>query len=133
MEDVLDVYQRLYDPKCPVVCMDEQPTQLIKETRIPFTKEDGTVCYDYEYERNGTATNFMFSEPLGGWRKVNIRKRKTAICWAQEIKELVENDFPEAEKIILICDNLNTHKPGSLYKAFAPDEAHRMLKRLEIH
>jgi len=133
MEDVLDVYQRPYDPKKPVVCMDEQPTQLIKETRAPVKKEDGSTCYDYEYERNGTATNFMFSEPLGGWRKVNVRDRKTAVCWAHEIKELVDIDYPDAEKIILICDNLNTHKPGSLYKAFSPEEAHRILSKLEIH
>ena len=83
--------------------------------------------------RNGTATNFMFTEPLGGWRKVNVRKQKTAVCRAEEIKELVDCDFPQAEGIILICDNLNTHKPGSLYKAFPPEEAHRILNRLELH
>lgn len=134
MEDILDVYKRLYDPRLPVVCMDEQPTQLIKETRTPLPAEPGKLKrYDYEYQRNGTAVNFMFTEPLAGWRKVNIRERKTAVDWAHEIKELLDADFPKARKVILVCDNLNTHKPASLYKAFPPEEARRLLKRLEIH
>lgn len=133
MEDILEVYKLPYDPNCPVVCMDEQPTQLIKETRTPVRTETGEVHYDYEYERNGTATNFMFTEPLGEWRKVNIREHKTATCWAQEIKELLDKDYPDAKKVILVCDNLNTHTPGSLYKAFTPSEARRLLNRLEIH
>lgn len=134
MEDVLDVYQRPYNHAYPVICMDEQPTQLIKETRQKIKAEPGQVeCIDYEYERNGTAANFMFTEPLGGWRKVNVRQRRTAVDWAQEMKELLDVDYPEAEKIILVCDNLNTHKTASFYEAFKPDEARRLIRRLEIH
>lgn len=134
MEDVLEVYKRPYNPKCPVVCMDEQPTQLIKHTRIPLPTQPGhPECFDYEYERNGTANNFMFTEPLGDWRKVNVRKRKTKRDWAQEIKELLDVDYPDADKVVLVLDNLNTHTPGALYEAFAPQEARRLLERLEIH
>jgi len=134
MEDVLEVYKRPYNQEYPVVCMDEQPMQLIKETRVPLPIEPGKPeRFDYEYERNGTASNFMFTEPLSNWRKVKIRKCKTAIDWADEIKELVDVDYPNAKKITLVCDNLNTHKPGSLYKAFKPEDARRILERLEIH
>ena len=134
MEDVLEVYQRVYDPAYPVICMDEQPTQLIKETRKKIEAAPGKVeRIDYEYERNGTAANFMFTEPLGGWRKVNVRQRRTAIDWAEEMKELLDIDYPQAEKVILVCDNLNTHKTASFYEAFEPDEARRLIKRLEIH
>jgi hypothetical protein len=134
MEDVLEVYKRPYDPDCPVVCMDEQPTQLIKETRRPVPAEPGKPeRVDFEYERNGTANNFMFTEPLGGWRKVNVRARKTAVDWAHEIQELLDVDYPDAHTVVLVCDNLNTHKPASLYHAFAPQEARRLLDRLEIH
>lgn len=134
MEDVLEVYQRPYDPQRPVVCLDEQPTQLVGETRRPLPTEVGCPPrYDYEYERKGTAVNFMVTEPLGGWRKVNVRQTKTAIDLAQEIKELLEVDYPEAEKVVLVWDNLNTRAPASLYKAFPPAEARRLLDRLEIH
>jgi hypothetical protein len=134
MEDILDVYKRPYHPDYPVVCMDEQPTQLIKETRIPLPLKPGSPAkFDYEYERNGTANNFMFAEPLGNWRKVNIRERKTKLDWAYEIKELLDVDYPQAKKIVLVMDNLNTHKPSSLYEAFVPEEARRLLSRLEIH
>lgn len=134
MEDVLDIYQRRYDPKVPVVCMDEQPVQLIKETRIPIPAKPGMPKrIDFEYERNGTANNFMFTEPLAGWRKVNVRERKTKLDWAVEIKELLDVDYPRAKKVILVCDNLNTHKLASLYNAFEPREARRLIKRLEIH
>lgn len=134
MEDVLEVYKRPYNPDYPVVCMDEQPTQLIKETRKKRNAEPGKPQrVDYEYERNGTAVNFMFTEPLGGWRKVNVRQRKTAVDWAQETRELLDVDYPEAKKVILVCDNLNTHKPASVYEAFPPSEARRLLERLEIH
>ena len=134
MEDVLEVYKRPYDPDYPVVCMDEQPTQLIKETRKQIEAAPGRPArVDYEYERNGTANNFMFNEPLGSWRKVNVRERKTMIDWAHEVKELLDVDYPEAEKVALIMDNLNTHKPASLYEAFEPREARRLLERLEIH
>jgi hypothetical protein len=134
MEDVLDVYKRPHNPDVPVVCMDEQPTQLIKETRRKIEAAPGRPeRVDYEYERNGTAVNFMFTEPLAGWRKVNVRRRKTKLDWAQEIKELLEVDYPEAKKVVLVCDNLNTHKIGALYEAFEPHEARRLVERLEIH
>ena len=134
MEDILEVYKRPYDPKRPVVCMDEQPTQLIKETRIPLPAEPGRPArFDYEYERNGTANNFLFTEPLGDWRKVNVRDRKTKRDWAEEIKELLDVDYPDAEAVVLVIDNLNTHTPGALYEAFTPQEAWRLLDRLEIH
>ena len=134
MEDVLEVYKRPFDPDCPVVNMDEQPTQLIKETRHRIAPMPGNPeRVDYEYERNGTAVNFMFTEPLSGWRKVNVRQRKTAIDWAQEIRQLLEIDYPGAKKVVLVCDNLNTHKPASLYEAFEPTIARSLLERLEIH
>ena len=134
MEDVLDVYRRPYDPLRPVVCLDEQPTQLIGETRTPIPTQPGQPQRDdYEYERIGTANHFMLVEPLGGWRKVNVRETKTAVDLASEIKELLDVDYPHAEKVVLIWDNLNTHAPASLYKAFPPEEAHRLLNRLEIH
>ena len=134
MEDVLEVYKRPFDPDRPVVNMDEQPEQLIKETRHKIAATPGNLeRIDYEYERNGTAVNFMFTEPLSGWRKVNVRERRTAIDWAHEIKELLEIDYPAATKVVLVCDNLNTHKPASLYKAFEPAVARSLLERLEIH
>jgi hypothetical protein len=134
MEDILEVYHRPYDPKRPVVCLDEQPTQLIGETRRPIPVQPGQPArYDYEYERLGSATNFMLTEPLGGWRKVNVRETKTAIDLAHEIKELLDVDYPDAETVVLVWDNLNTHTPASLYKAFEPAEARRLLERLEIH
>lgn len=134
MEDVLEVYRRPYDPQRPVVCLDEQPTQLVGETRRPIPAQPGQPeRYDYEYERRGTAINFMLTEPLGGWRKVNVRETKTAIDLAQEIQELLDVDFPDAETVVLVWDNLNTHTPASLYKAFEPAEARRLLERLEIH
>lgn len=134
MEDVLAVYKRPYDPARPVVCMDEQPTQLIKERREKIPAAPGRVeREDYVYERNGVAVNFMFTEPLGEWRKVNVRERKTAVDWAQEMKTLLDQDYPAAEKVVLVCDNLNTHKTASFYEAFKPEEARRLIERLEIH
>ena len=134
MEDVLEVYKRQRNPLRPLVCMDEQPTQLIRETRIPLPVKPGEPTkYDYEYERGGTAVNFMFTAPLEDWRRVSVRERKTKKDWAEEIRELVDVDFPEAETIVLVMDNLNTHTPGALYEAFAPEEARRILERLEIH
>jgi hypothetical protein len=134
MEDILDTYERPYDARFPVVCMDEQPVQLIGETRIALPVGPGQPRkYDHEYRRNGTAVNFMFTEPLAGWRKVDIRQSKTMIDWAQEIRALLDVDYPQAEKVILICDNLNTHKVASLYEAFLPQEAKRLRDRLEIH
>ena len=134
MEDILDVYQRPYDALKPVVNMDEHPVQLVKETRdVIATRRGQPERYDFEYERNGTAVNFMFTEPLSGWRKVRVRPRKTALDWAQEIKDLLDTDYPEAETVVLVCDNLNTHTPAALYKAFSPEEARRLARRLEIH
>jgi len=134
MEDVLDIYERPYDSRFPVVCMDEQPVQLIGETRLLLPMEPGhPERYDYEYRRNGTAVNFMFTEPLASWRKVSIRQTKTMIDWAQEIQELLDVDCADAEKVILVCDNLNTHKIASLYVAFEPREAKRLRDRLEMH
>jgi hypothetical protein len=133
MEDILDVYSWPYDPDYPVVCMDEQPTQLIKETRKALPVGRGKPAkHDYEYERAGTANNFMFTEPLGGWRKVSVRQKKTRQDWAHEIKELLDHDYPTAKYVILVCDNLNTHTLGSLYETFSPDEAQRLARRLDI-
>ena len=134
MEDVLEIYKRPYNPRVPVVCMDEQPTQLIKETRRKMALAPGQAeRVDYEYERNGTAANFMFTEPLGRWRKVDVRERKTSVDWADEIRTLLNDDYPQAEKVILVCDNLNTHKVASLYEAFEPTQARQLADRLEIH
>ena len=133
MEDILEVYSWPYDADYPVVCMDEQPTQLIKETKTPLPMEPGQPAkYDYEYDRNGTANNFMFTEPLGGWRKVSVRETKTRQDWAHEIKELLDVDYPEAKYVVLVCDNLNTHTLGSLYETFSPAEARRLAQRLDV-
>ncbi len=134
MEDVLEVYRRPRDLDAPVICMDEQPTQLVRETRTPQPAEPGRPeRIDYEYERNGTATNFLFTEPLGGWRKVNVRETKKKTDWAEEVRELLQVDYAAAPKVILVCDNLNTHTPSALYEAFPPAEARRLVERLEIH
>ncbi len=134
MEDMLDVYKRPYDSRHPVICMDEKPLQLIKETRTEIPTQPGRPKrIDYEYERRGTAAIFLYTEPLAGWRKVNARERRTAQDWAQEMQELLECDYPNAEKVILVCDNLNTHKMGSFYKTFPPEIASRLRERLEIH
>lgn len=114
--------------------MDEKPSQLIREAYVPIPTRPGSpVRYDYEYERNGTAVNFLSTEPLTGWRKVNIRERKTGVDWAFEIQELLEVDFPQAQKVILVCDNLNTHTIASFYEAFEPAVARRLVERLELH
>ena len=134
MEDVLDVYERPEDVNRPLICMDECPKQLIGETRIPITGRPGTPeRYDHEYVRNGTCNLFMFSAPLLGWRRVTVTERRTRRDWAEQIRRLVNEDFPEAEKVVLVMDNLNTHSPASLYEAFAPEEAKRIWDRLEIH
>jgi hypothetical protein len=134
MEDVLEVYQRSYNPRHPVVCMDEQPTQLIKETRIPLPRAPGQPeRFDYEYERGGTASVFLFTEPLADWRRVSARERRTKQDFAEEIRKLLEEDSPEAEQVILVCDNLNTHTPGALYEAFTPKKARQLLERLDFH
>ena len=134
MEDILDLYQRPYCAEEPLVCMDERPIQLIKETRRPLPARPGQPPrYDYEYERNGSASLFLFTEPLAGWRRVAVRARRTALDWAAEIEHLLEEVYPQARKVILICDQLNTHTTASLYKAFAPAKARRLSKRLQIH
>ena len=134
MEDVLEVYQRPYDPKRPVVCFDEQSKQLIGETRTPIPAKPGQPeRVDYEYQRNGTANLFMTFEPLAGRRRVKVTDRRTKIDFAHVIRELVDEQYPTAEKVVLVMDNLNTHKLGSLYAAFAPAEARRLIERLEVH
>jgi hypothetical protein len=134
MEDILEVYRRPYDPRRPVVCMDEQPMQLIKETRLPLPGAPGKAeRYDYEYERMGTANHFLFTEPLGGWRRVDVRSRRTGIDWAKEVKTLLDKDYPDADQVTLVCDNLNTHRMASLYEAFEAAEARRLAERLDIH
>ena len=133
MEDVLDIYQWEHDEDYPVVCMDEQPIQLVKETRQPIPCEPGKPArYDYEYERNGTANHFLFTEPKAGWRKVNVRPTKTRRDWTAEIKELLDDDYPDAELVILVCDNLNTHTAGALYETYKPAEAKRLADRIDI-
>ncbi len=134
MEDILDVYHMPYDPEVPLVCMDEKPVQLIKETRTTIPARRGEpMREDYEYERNGTANIFMFTEPLQGHRVVNIRERRTSVDWAHEIKDLLETCYAEAKRIRLVCDNLNTHTIGALYEAFPPEQARGLASRLEIH
>ena len=134
MEDVLEVYQRPRDPLRPLVCLDEQSKQLIKETRKPIPAAPGRPeRIDYEYERNGTANLFMLFAPLEGWRHVKVTERRTKLDFAAVIRELVDVHFPTSEKIVLVMDNLNTHKTASLYEAFPPAEARRLIERLEIH
>lgn len=134
MEDVLDVYCRPYDARFPVVNMDEQPVQHLSHKREPLAARPGRIArQDYEYKREGTASIFLFTEPLAGWRRVNARKRRTMIDWAAEMRILLEEDYPDAEKVILVCDNLNTHKVASFYEAFPPEQARKLRDRLEIH
>lgn len=134
MEDVLDVYELPYDPMYPVVCMDEKPYQLLDDVRQPLPVRPGdNQKTDSEYKRNGTCSIFAFVEPLGGRHHVSVHEHRTAIDWAMEIKYLSDEMFPDAKKIILVMDNLNTHKAASLYKAFPPSEARRIIKRLEIY
>jgi len=133
MEDILEVYQRVYDEHEVLVCMDETSKQQVKETRVPCAPQPGRFAkFDYEYERNGVSNLFMLFAPLAGWRHVKVTDRHTKIDWAHLIKELVDVHFP-GKKIILVMDNLNTHKLGSLYEAFEPQEARRISERLEIH
>jgi hypothetical protein len=132
MEEVLDVYARPYDSQYPVLCMDEQPIQLLKETRTPIA---GTKKHprrvDYEYERAGTASIFMFCEPLAGWRQVSVRERRTKVDWAQEVEELLRTRYASAEKVILVSDNLNTHTKGAFYETFEPEKARSLVRQLE--
>lgn len=134
MEDVLDVYQRPESEKNPLVCMDETSKQQIKETRPSLAPEPGQVArYDHEYERNGVSNIFMLFAPLKGWRHVKVTNQRTQIDWAQCMQELSDVHFPEAEKITVVMDNLNTHKAASFYEAFPPEEARRLINRFEFH
>ncbi len=134
MEDVLDVYHRPPDPVRPLVCLDELSKQLTKEVRQPLPPIPGQPArFDTEYERNGTANLFLLGAPLLGWRHVTVTERRTRVDWAAVIRDLVDVRFPQAERIVLVLDNLNTHAPASLYEAFPPAEAKRLWDKLEIH
>lgn len=134
MEDVLAVYRRPYDPGRPVVCMDEMSRQLLKQVRQPQQMRPGMAYrYDHHYERNGTVNLFTFFEPLASWRTVMTRERRTRQDWAECVRRLLDEHYPEAEQVVLVMDNLNTHEIASLYKAFAPAEARRLAARLEVH
>ena len=135
MEDVLEVYSRPFNEKRPVICMDEKPFQLLDEylEPIPMSEHNHREKYDCEYIRKGSCSIFMFTEPLGGWREAHALSRRTAVDWAHQVKWLVDEAYPDVEKIVLVMDNLNTHTTASLYKAFSPEEAFRISQRLEIH
>lgn len=134
MEDILDIYKRPYNPAEPLICMDETSKQLTKEARLPIpVKPDQPARFDYEYQRNGVCNIFMFYEPFGGNRFVSVTDRRTKNDWAWQIKELLEKWYPDARKVILVMDNLNTHMGASLYETFPPAEARALLNRLEIH
>jgi hypothetical protein len=134
MEDVLEVYHRPYDETRPVVCLDEASKQLIGEVAQPIPAQPGQPeRFDYEYVRNGTANLFMVTEPFLGWRAVRVTERRTAKDFAEVLRWLVEDVHPDAEKVVLVTDNLNTHKPASLYEAFPPEQARRIVERLEWH
>ncbi len=134
MEDVLDVYARPLDPKHPQVCFDESSKQQVKEVRTPLPVEPGQPArYDTEYERNGVSNLFMFFAPLLNWRHVKVTDHRTAVDWAHCMRELVDVHFPEAERITVVLDNLNTHTPAALYAAFPPAEAKRIWDKLEFH
>jgi len=133
MEAVLDVYARPYDIRYPVLCMDAQPMQFLKESRQPIA---GTKTHprrvDYEYERAGTASIFMFCEPLSGWRQVSVRARRTKVDWAQEVEELLRTRYASVAKVILVSDNLNTHTKGAFYETFEPEKARALVRHLEF-
>ncbi len=133
MENVLAVYTRPFDATRPVVCFDEKNKQLVGETRKPIPAVPGQVeRHDYEYVRNGTANLFIMIEPLRGWRRVNVTTRRTKLDFAGQMKELVDVHYPKASRITLVMDNLNTHRMSCLYEAFAPDEARRIIERIEV-
>ena len=132
MEEVLETYEKAYDPAHPVLCMDEQPVQLLNETRVPIeaTKDHGKRV-DYEYERNGTASIFMFAEPLSGYRQATARPQRTKVDWALEVAQLLDTRYAECDRVTLVLDNLNTHTKGAFYEAFAPEQARAYLRRIE--
>jgi len=134
MEDVLELYAMPLDPDYPQVCFDERPVQLLQDVYDPIPAQPGQVRrYDYEYKRNGTANLFVMCQPLAGWREVKTTHRRTKIDFAHCMKELVDVHFPDAKGIRLVLDNLNTHTPGALYEVFEPQEARRILRKLEFH
>ena len=134
MEDVLDVYARPYDPKRPVICMDETNKQLLADTREPLPMQPGQPeRIDHEYERQGVANLFLFLEPLAGKRQVNVTDRRTRCDWAEAMREVADVHYPDAECIVVVLDNLNTHDAASFYAAFPPEEAHRLVQRFEFH
>lgn len=134
MEDILETYALPYDPEIPLICMDEQPVQLLEHSRPPEAMKSGKVRReDYEYVRKGSCSLFLFTEPLAGWRHVQASQRRTKADWAMQIQELLEVHYPQAKRIRLVMDNLNTHTISSLYETFSPDVALSLAKRLEIH
>ena len=134
MEEVLDVYHRAYDPAKPLICFDELCKQIVKEVQAPLAMKSGEIeKYDYHYERNGVANLFMISEPLKGKRCIKVTERRTKIDWAYVMKDIADLHYSEADKIIIVMDNLNTHKASSFYEAFSPNEARRLINRFEFH
>lgn len=133
MKDVLETYAMPYNESFPVICMDEQPVQLLNEIQVPIpATKDHPQRIDYEYERSGTASIFMFTEPLSGWRKVSVRPKRTKVDWALEMEALLRTKYTDAEKVILVCDNLNTHTRGAFYEAFPAEKAREIVKRIEF-
>lgn len=133
MEEILDTYENPYDSDHPVLCMDEQPVQLHKEVRVPIpATKNHPRRVDYEYERCGTAAVFMFTEPLSGWRQATVRKQRTKVDWAREMAALLDTRYAKAQKVILVCDNLNTHTKGAFYEVFPPAKARAYVKRIEF-
>jgi hypothetical protein len=134
MEDVIEVYSRPYDPMKPVVCMDEKPYQKLSDVRESLPAKPGSIKkVDSEYQREGTCSIFIYTEPLAGWRYVEARDQRTKIDWAVMTKKVLDEQYPDADKVVLVLDNLNTHVISSLYEAFDPEEAFRLAQRLEIH
>jgi transposase len=134
MEDILEVYTRPYDPKQPQVCVDETSKQLLEDVREPLPLKPGQAQrYDSEYGRKGVANLFMFVEPLAGKRRVKVTEHRTKKDWAQAMRELSDEMYPEADRIVVVMDNLNTHSPASFYEAFSPEEARRLVERFEFH
>ena len=134
MEDVLEVYHRSYGDNEVLVCLDETSKQQVSETRQPRPSRPGAArAYDYEYQRNGVSNLFMVFAPLEGWRRIEVTDRRTKVDWARVVRKLVDEDYPDKDRIVLVMDNLNTHHPASLYEAFEPAEARRIAERLEIH
>ena len=134
MEDVLEVYHRQFEDNEVLVCLDETSKQQVRETRTPMPPRSGTaMAYDYEYERNGVSNLFMLFAPLEGWRRVEVTDQRTKVDWARVVRQLVDVAYPDKDRIVLVMDNLNTHRPSSLYEAFEPAEARRITEKLEIH